>query len=41
MKLTVRGVRSVDIDMSRPERAADFYKTVWNLTEVERRGGSS
>ena len=40
MKLTVRGVRSVDIDMSQPERAAAFYKDVWNLTEVERNGSS-
>ena len=40
MKTTVRGVRSVEIDMSRPERAAEFYGKVWNLTEVERRDGS-
>jgi catechol-2,3-dioxygenase len=40
MKTTVRGVRSVDIDMSQPERAAAFYKSVWNLTEVERCDGS-
>ena len=40
MKTTVRAVRSVDIDMSQPERAAAFYKSVWNLTEVERRDGS-
>ena len=40
MKTTVRGVRSVEIDMSQPERAAAFYKNVWNLTEVERRDGS-
>ena len=40
MKPTVRGVRSVDIDMSQPERAAAFYKSVWHLTEVERRDGS-
>ena len=40
MKITVRGVSSVDIDMSQPERAAAFYKSVWNLTEVERRDGS-
>ena len=36
MKLTVRGVRSVDIEMSQPERAAEFYSKIWNLTEVER-----
>ena len=27
MKTTVRAVRSVDIDMSQPERAAAFYKS--------------
>ena len=40
MKTTVRGVRSVEIDMSQPERAAAFYKSIWNLTEVERRDGA-
>jgi catechol 2,3-dioxygenase len=40
MKVTVRGVRSVEIEMSQPERAAEFYGTVWNLTEVERENGS-
>jgi catechol 2,3-dioxygenase-like lactoylglutathione lyase family enzyme/predicted enzyme related to lactoylglutathione lyase len=40
MKLTVRGVHSVDIDMSQPERAAAFYKSVWNLTEVARQDGA-
>lgn len=40
MRMTVRGVRSVDIDMSQPERAAAFYTGVWHLTEVERRGRS-
>jgi catechol 2,3-dioxygenase-like lactoylglutathione lyase family enzyme/predicted enzyme related to lactoylglutathione lyase len=40
MKTTVRGVRSIEIDMSQPERAAAFYKSVWNLTEVERRDGA-
>ena len=38
--ITVRGVRSVDIEMSQPERVAEFYSKVWNLTEVERKGGS-
>jgi catechol 2,3-dioxygenase len=40
MKLTVRGVRSVDIEMSEPDRAAEFYSRIWNLTEVERSSGS-
>src|SRR5215475_7396417 len=40
MKLTVRGVRSVDIEMGEPERAAEFYSKIWNLTEVERSSGS-
>ena len=40
MKTTVRGVRSVDIEMSQPERAAEFYSKIWNLTEVERNDGS-
>jgi len=40
MKLTVRGVRSVDIEMGEPERAAKFYSKIWNLTEVERNGSS-
>lgn len=40
MSVTVRGVRSVDIDMSEPARAADFFSGTWNLTEVERRQDS-
>src|SRR5687768_11051018 len=40
MKVTVRGVRSVDVEMSQPERAAAFYSKVWNLAEVGRRNGS-
>jgi catechol 2,3-dioxygenase len=40
MTATVRGVRSVEIEMSQPERAAEFYGNVWNLTEVERKDGS-
>jgi catechol 2,3-dioxygenase len=40
MKLTVRGVRSVEIEMSEPLRAADFYSRIWNLTEVARDNGS-
>jgi len=39
--ITVRGVRSVDIEMSRPERAAEFFAKIWNLTEVERAGSST
>ncbi|MEI8154190.1 MAG: hypothetical protein WCG92_21780 [Hyphomicrobiales bacterium] len=40
MKTTVRGVRSVDIEMSQPERAAEFYGKTWNLTGVVRGNGS-
>ena len=40
MKITVRGVRSVEIEMSQPERAAEFYGKIWNLTEVAREDGS-
>jgi catechol 2,3-dioxygenase len=36
----VRGVRSIEIEMADPERAADFYSRVWNLREVARDGGS-
>src|SRR5215469_10109446 len=39
--ITVRGVRSVDIEMSQPERAAEFFAKIWNLTEVERKGEST
>ena len=35
MPSTVRGVRSVDIEMSDPVRAAQFYCKIWNLTEVD------
>ena len=38
--ITVRGVRSVDIEMGEPERAAEFFAKIWNLTEVERAGAS-
>jgi len=38
MPITVRGVRSVDIEMCEPERAAEFYAKIWNLTQVERTG---
>jgi catechol 2,3-dioxygenase-like lactoylglutathione lyase family enzyme len=40
MKPTVRGVRSVEIEMSDPDRATEFYSRVWNLIEVARTGGS-
>jgi catechol 2,3-dioxygenase len=40
MKTTVRGVRSVEIELGDPERAAEFFSRVWQLTEVERRDGS-
>jgi catechol 2,3-dioxygenase len=40
MAVQVRGVRSVEIELADPERAADFYTRVWHLTEVERAGGS-
>lgn len=37
---TVRGIRSVDIELSEPGRAAEFYANTWNLTEIERLGES-
>ncbi len=37
---SVKGVRSVEMDVANVARAADFYSRVWNLTEVERRSGS-
>ena len=40
MKTTVRGVRSVEIEMGEPERAAEFYAQIWNLKVVERKGRS-
>ena len=40
MPITVRGVRSVDIEMNDPARAAEFYAQTWNLAEVDRRGDS-
>ncbi len=38
--ITVRGVRSVDIELNEPGRAAEFYANTWNLTEIERSGES-
>jgi catechol 2,3-dioxygenase len=40
MAVTVRGVRSVEIEMADPERAAEFYSRIWNLKEVGRHDGS-
>jgi catechol 2,3-dioxygenase len=37
---SVKGMRAIEMDVADVERAADFYTRVWNLTEVERRGGS-
>ena len=37
---TVRGVRSVEMEVADVRRAAAFYTNVWGLAEVERRGGS-
>jgi catechol 2,3-dioxygenase-like lactoylglutathione lyase family enzyme len=39
MRLTVRGVRSVEIEMSDPDRAAEFYAKVWHLKEIDPVGG--
>jgi catechol 2,3-dioxygenase-like lactoylglutathione lyase family enzyme/predicted enzyme related to lactoylglutathione lyase len=35
MRVTVRGVRSVEIEMSDPDRAAEFYVKVWHLNEID------
>jgi catechol 2,3-dioxygenase len=40
MTTTVRGVRSVEIELSDPGRAAGFFSNVWQLKEIERRQGS-
>jgi catechol 2,3-dioxygenase-like lactoylglutathione lyase family enzyme len=40
MKMQVRGVRSVAIEMGDPARAAEFFIAVWNLTEVARADGA-
>jgi catechol 2,3-dioxygenase-like lactoylglutathione lyase family enzyme len=40
MRVQVRGVRSIEIEMSDPDRAADFYAKIWNLGEIEARNGS-
>ena len=38
--MRVRGVRSVEIEMSDPDRAAEFYAEVWHLTAIDAAGGS-
>jgi catechol 2,3-dioxygenase len=37
MRQSVTCIRSVEIEMADPERAAAFYRDVWHLTEVARR----
>jgi len=39
MRVTVRGVRSVEIEMSDPDRAAEFYPKVLHLEEIDPVGG--
>jgi catechol 2,3-dioxygenase-like lactoylglutathione lyase family enzyme len=39
--IEVRGVRSVDIEVNEPARAADFFAYIWNLTQVEQVGEST
>ncbi|MFL6796174.1 MAG: VOC family protein [Xanthobacteraceae bacterium] len=41
MKLTVAGVRSVEIEMADPRSAVTFFRDIWSLTEVDSRGGST
>jgi catechol 2,3-dioxygenase-like lactoylglutathione lyase family enzyme len=36
----LRGVRCVEFEFCDPERAADFFSDIWNLTEVVRHKGS-
>jgi catechol 2,3-dioxygenase len=40
MKARVRGIRSIEIAVADPERAARFYREVWHLEEVERVGAT-
>lgn len=40
MRQSVRAVRSVELALADPERAAEFYCNVWNLTLVDQQGGS-
>lgn len=37
---TVNGIRSVEIEMADPNRAAQFFATIWGLSEVVRENGS-
>lgn len=38
MRTTISGVRSVELELADPERAARFYADVWHLTEIARVG---
>jgi len=38
--MRVRGIRSVEIEMCDPDRAAEFYAGVWHLTEIGAVGGA-
>jgi catechol 2,3-dioxygenase len=40
MTYWLRGVRSIELEVSEPSRAAAFFTQVWKLTEVERHAGS-
>ncbi len=40
MTYPVQGVRSIELDVSDPARAAAFFTQISNLTQVEARGGS-
>ena len=40
MKPQIRGVRSVEIELADPTRAASFYSEIWNLEEIPSAGGS-
>jgi catechol 2,3-dioxygenase-like lactoylglutathione lyase family enzyme len=41
VRISVKSVRSVEIEMADPDRAARFYVDVWKLSEVARDRGSS
>jgi catechol 2,3-dioxygenase len=38
MRTTIQAVRSLELELADPERAAHFYANVWNLSEVSRAG---
>jgi catechol 2,3-dioxygenase-like lactoylglutathione lyase family enzyme len=40
MTYLVRGVRSIELEVSEPSRTAAFFTQVWNLAEVERHADS-